>query len=121
MDAWADLQQNVAAVSAATEGGIRAFQALAVGGKAGDGRTTAFCRWVHGRIIPMSRIRPQLQALTQTGLQGEPLREIWPFLDSEIARRGNELQFEMFFRGAGLPPYHFGCRTRVRPIRIERG
>lgn len=122
LDAWAYLWQNVAAVEASAAAGFRAFEAIAVGGRTGDGRTTAFCRWVHGRIIPLSRIRPQIEALSRASLEGRgaALRGIWPFLDPEIARHGNELQFETFFRGAGLPPYHFRCRTKARPIRISR-
>lgn len=122
LDAWAYLWQNVAAVEAAAAGGIRAFEAIAVGGKLGDGRTTKFCRWVHGRIIPLSRIRPQIEAVSRASLEGRgaALRRAWPFLAPEIAFGGNELQFETFFRGAGLPPYHFRCRTKARPIRIER-
>ncbi len=122
LDAWAYLWQNAAAVTASAAGGFRAFQAIAVGGKVGDGRTTAFCRWVHGRIIPLSRLQPQLAALQRTGLEGRAsaILPVWPFLDPETARHGNELQFEQFFRRAGLSPYHWGCRTRVRPIRISR-
>lgn len=122
LDAWAYLWQNVAAVEAAASAGMRAFEALAVGGSVGDGRTTAFCRWVHGRIIPLSRIQPQIDALVRSSLagRGEAVRRAWPFLDPETARNGNELQFEVFFRGAGLPPYHFRCRTRARPIRLSR-
>lgn len=122
LDAWAYLWQNVAAIEAAAAGGIRAFEAIAVGGKLGDGRTTAFCRWVHGRIIPLSRIRPQIEAITRSSLEGRgaAVLRAWPFLDPEIARNGNELQFETFFRRSGLPPYHFRCRTKARPIRITR-
>lgn len=122
LDAWAYLWSNVAAVEAAQAGGIRAFEVQAVGGKAGDGRTTRFCRWAHGRIIPLARIRPQIEALTRSSLagRGERIRAAWPFLPPEVARNGNELEFELFFRKAGLPPYHFGCRTKARPVRIER-
>jgi len=122
LDAWAYLWSNVAAVEAASAGGVRAFEVIAVGGKLGDGRTTQFCRWAHGRIIPLSRIQPQIAAIMQGSLEGKSARvkAVWPFLNPEIARNGNELQFAMFFRRAGLPPYHFGCRSRARPIRIER-
>jgi hypothetical protein len=118
VDAWAYLWAGLSGVEAALAGGIRAFQAIAVI----DGNTTAFCRWVNGRIIPLSRVRPQIDAITKASLGGQmdALKRAWPFLDSEVARRGNELQFELFFRKAGLPPYHFGCRTQPRPIMIGR-
>lgn len=117
VDAWAYLWQNIAAVEVATDAGVRAFEANAVR----DARTTAFCRWVHGRIIPMSRARPQIEALTQAALRRDSaeLLALWPFIDPEVARNGNELQFETFFRKAGLPPYHFRCRTTARPVQIR--
>ena len=121
VDSWAYLWQNVGAFEAAYSGGVRAFEARAVGGRTGDGRTTAFCRWVHGRIIPIARVQAQRAAMVQASLAGdaEAIQRAWPFLDGEVARNGHELQFERFFRGAGLPPYHFRCRTTVRPVRIE--
>lgn len=122
VDVWAYLTQNVAAVEAARDAGARAFEVVAVGGKVGDGRTTRFCRWAHGRLVPFSRIEKQIKGLRSSGLSGRAaaIRTAWPFLDSETARNGNELVFEQFFRRAGLPPYHFGCRSKVRAIRIER-
>jgi hypothetical protein len=122
VDAWAYLWQNVAAVEAARDAGARAFEVVAVGGKLGDGRTTKFCRWAHGRIVPFSRIEAQLKGLRSSSLSGRAAAIVaaWPFLDSETARNGNELSFELFFRRAGLPPYHFGCRSKVRAIRIGR-
>jgi hypothetical protein len=123
LDAWAYLQANVATMTASQQAGFRAFEVVAVGGKEGDGRTTAFCRWAHGRIIPMSRIGPQLALLQDASLRGDAaaIKEAWPFLDGETARKGDELQFERFFRRVGIPPYHHRCRSRARPIRIGRG
>lgn len=122
VDAWAYLWTNIAGVEAAQAAGIRAFEVVAVGGRIGDGRTTRFCRWAHGRLIPLSRIREQIAALTNGSLRGDSaaLRASWPFLDAETARNGNELQFELFFRRAGLAPYHYRCRSRALPVRIER-
>ena len=84
-----------------------------------DGRETAFCHWINGRIVPIERVRRQLKALQDAALSGnrEAMIQARPFLSSAIAKRGNELQFERFFRRAGLPPYHFGCRTTAKPVR----
>lgn len=122
VDVWAYSVQNVAAVEAAVDAGARAFEVVAVGGKAGDGRTTRFCRWAHGRIVPFKRIEKQIKDLRNASLgsRAAAIQAAWPFLDPETARNGNELVFELFFRRAGLPPYHFGCRSKVRAIRIRR-
>ncbi len=116
IDNWAYLWSNVAGISAAIASGARAFEAVAVV----DTNTTRFCRWVNGRIVPLGRIQKQLAAVRSSGLDGNfsSIRQAWPFIDAEIARNGNELQFELYFRRAALSPYHFGCRTRILPIRL---
>ena len=116
VDAWAYLWSGISSTEAAFAGGVRAFQAVAVV----DKDTTKFCRWVNGRIIPLARAKPQIDAIARNALAGDAaeLEALWPFIDPEIARSGNELQFEKFFRRVGLPPYHFRCRTRPRPITV---
>lgn len=87
-----------------------------------DEKTTAFCRWVHGRVKSMRRIRARVQTQIEASLGGDAgaLKSNWPFLDPEIARRGSELEFASFFRTAGLPPYHFGCRDDIEAFRSGR-
>ena len=83
-----------------------------------DGRETSFCRWVNGQFVPIARVRRQQAAYQRAVLAGdrEAMFRARPFLDAEIAKRGNEYQWERFFRRAGLPPFHFGCRTVPVPV-----
>lgn len=116
VDSWAYRTFNAAAVAASFSGsGVIGYQIVANL----DGRETAFCHWVHGRIVPVSRVRRQQEAHSLAVLRGDRAGMIraTPFLDSAVAKRGSEVAFERFFRRAGLPPYHFGCRSGSRVIR----
>lgn len=77
-----------------------------------DARTTAFCRWVHGKTIEIRRARLQIQAYLGAVEAGDEdaAKAAWPILDSSDAR-GDGADFEVSFRGLALPPYHFFCRT----------
>ncbi|CAK9074188.1 Band 7 protein CG42540 [Durusdinium trenchii] len=84
-----------------------------------DTKTTPFCRWVHGRTINLRRARAQIDRQIRLANAGdaEGLIENWPLLPSNVSR-GREEEQEMawtqFFRRAGLPPYHIGCRTVIQ-------
>lgn len=84
-----------------------------------DERTTAFCRWVHGRIKSVRQLRARVQRQVEAALAGDvsALQANAPFIDPEIARRGTEDEFAAFFRTAGLPPFHFGCRDDIEAVR----
>lgn len=106
VDAWGYRQTNVASFRAGRAAGYQLFQVVAVL----DERTTSFCRWAHGRLVPVTRVLAQLNA------DGPP-EEVWPFIDRGAK---SELAFEKFFRRVGGPPYHFGCRSRLRPVQLGR-
>jgi hypothetical protein len=115
IDSWAYRTFNVGIVAAAATEGVIGFRLQA----SLDGRETAFCRWVHGRTVPLSRVRRQMQRHREAVLAGDraAMLRSFPFLDPETALRGSPLEFEQFFRRAGLPGYHFGCRTVSKPVR----
>lgn len=115
IDTWAYATFNAGIVAASDLRGVEGYRLKATI----DGRETSFCRWANGRFIPLRRVLRQQEALQQAALSGdiEAIKRARPFLSSEVARRGNELQFERFLRRAGLPPFHFGCRTQARPDR----
>lgn len=115
IDTWAYGTFNAGIVAASDLRGVEGYRLKATI----DGRETSFCRWANGRFIPLRRVLRQQEALQQAALSGdiEAIKRARPFLSSEVARRGNELQFERFLRRAGLPPFHFGCRTQARPDR----
>lgn len=126
VDAWAYRWFGIGAIKA----GVAAAAADAFGLPAGvagfrldatvDAKTTRFCRWVNGRIVPLAQVERQVQEHVQNALRGDVvgMASNWPFLSPEVARGGSPLQFERFFRRAGLPPYHFGCRTRPRRVTL---
>lgn len=108
VDTWAYQWFNIGSFEAARAARVTTIYADAQI----DRRTTKFCTWVHGREINMQRAAAQVRGdLNGTG---------WPFLDPETARRGNVFHFMTFWRRAALPPYHFGCRTRVRRTRPDQ-
>lgn len=115
IDSWAYSTFSAGLVAASDLRGVTGYRLKATI----DGRETSFCRWANGRFIPLGRVLRQQKALQQAALSGdiEALKRARPFLSSDVARRGNELQFERFLRRAGLPPFHFGCRTQARPDR----
>lgn len=115
IDSWAYATFSAGLVAASDLRGVVGYQLKATI----DGRETSFCRWVNGRVVPLGRVLRQQAAIRQASLTGdvEAIKRARPFLSSELARRGNEVQFERFLRRAGLPPFHFGCRTQARPVR----
>ena len=101
------------------ETGALFFQAVAVL----DGRTTPFCRWVHGRLISASKIRDQIRNHIRASMRGDvdALMANWPLIDSKTANfegAGQDATFGRAFAGVALPPYHGRCRTTVRPFSL---
>jgi hypothetical protein len=80
-----------------------------------DRRTTPFCRWVHGRVVSVSRARQQVDAYVGAALEGdvEGMLRAWPLLSDEIAHAGSTAGFQARFASLGLGPYHWGCRTET--------
>ena len=85
-----------------------------------DAGTTKFCRWVNKREIPLSRVQKELAGRRDavTRGDGKALMNSRRFLTPNQARNGSTALFAKFFRTAGLPQYHIGCRTIVG---IKRG
>ncbi len=86
-----------------------------------DAGTTKFCRWVNGRAIPRKAIAKELGRRRDAIARGDgdALIAGRRFLSPKAARTGSTKLFANFFRTAGLPQYHIGCRTivRVKPAR----
>ena len=98
--------------------GVLFFEASNNPPRGPDGRTTAFCRWVHGKTIPLTRARGQVDRHITLALSEDfqGLVSNWEFIDPITAKRGDEDEFASFFSSVGLPPYHFACRTVLRPV-----
>ena len=114
IDSWAYSTFAAGTIAGSRQQGLTGFRLQATV----DGRETAFCHWINGQFVPLARARRQALAIQRATLAGdfEALKHARPFLSPEIARRGNEVQWERFFRRAGLPPFHFGCRTIPVPV-----
>lgn len=118
VDAWAYRWHNASAFIHAAAGAVARGEALvAVNNPPGgpDARTTPFCRWVHGRVLSVTRAASQVRAYTRAALEGDldAMIRAWPLLSSSAAARGGPAAFRVSFAQLGLPPYHWGCRTRV--------
>lgn len=68
-----------------------------------DQRTSAICRALDGRIIPVAELSRQKEAILEARTQ-EELKQAAPWLDAEQV--AGDLP-----RNYGLPPYHYRCRT----------
>ena len=99
--------------------GIQAGLTVLVAQAVIDGKTTTFCRWVNGRVISTFKAAKQLDPHLQAALKGEVQTMIqnWPMLSSEITTSESSSVLSRGFARAGLPPYHWRCRTTVRWLR----
>lgn len=121
-DVWAYRAFNLGVLLAAEEAGIERLIAI----NPNDDRTTPFCRWVHRKVIRVSKARRKIDAFlgaAEAQDRGKMIRA-WPFLKQSKgalerlrARNGGSqiLGFRRHFANVGLPPYHWKCRTRAVP------
>ena len=112
LDIWAYSAFVAAEVEAATAEDVATrFIAVALL----DSGTTKFCRWVHRREIPLRAIGKEMAARRGSVARGDGAALIAgrKFLSPKAARSGSIRMFARFFRTAGLPQYHIGCRTIV--------
>lgn len=110
VDAWAYRRYNLGTFLAGERAGVTEWIAV----NPLDNLTTRFCRWVHGRTVAVGRIRGQLEQLEIAVLEGdlEALMDIWPL---DAPQSGDPRDNRRNFARMGLPPYHFRCRTVIRP------
>ena len=92
--------QSLARVEQFTKAGIEEVKVVAVI----DSRTSAICRSMHGRIIPLEHLRQQANAI----LAAQSVEE-----KKAASRWQSQPLFGKLPSDVGLPPYHFRCRTVV--------
>ena len=92
--------QSLARVEQFTKAGIEEVKVVAVI----DSRTSAICRSMHGRIIPLGHVRQQANAI----LSAQNVDE-----KKAASRWQSQPLFGKLPSDVGLPPYHFRCRTVV--------
>lgn len=114
LDAWAYQTFNAGSIRAAAADGHNFIQLHAKI----DGKTTAFCRLVDGRVVPMAVALGQLAAIEAATRSGnvEALRLAAPFFDRPD--RATQADVDAALARGGLAPFHHGCRTRNVPVRL---
>ena len=80
-----------------------------------DDRTSAICRHLHGRLVPMGALSAQkgkLLAAAQA-LDTEAAKKAQPMLSGASAATVllEPRTSKIIAQGIGMPPYHFRCRT----------
>jgi len=80
-----------------------------------DDKTTPFCRWVHGQVVEVRKIRRQIQGYLSavSDRNVDRAKEMWPLLSSKDAS-SEGTPFAESFKRLGMPPYHPFCRTVMR-------
>jgi hypothetical protein len=115
-DQWSYRWFNIGQYVTARDNGLTLIRAMNNPPRGPDAKTTAFCRWVHGRVIDVGRADDQIREHVRASLAGDigRLMSNWPLLSSQIAEDDSETaeaSFALNFRRLGLPPYHARCRT----------
>jgi hypothetical protein len=98
-------------VSAYERAGVEYAEVVAVL----DDRTSAICRHLHGRLIPMGALSAQKGRLLTAAqaLDTEAAKKAQPMLSGASAAMVllEPKTSKIVAQGIGMPPYHFRCRT----------
>ncbi len=81
-----------------------------------DSKTTDICRRMHGRILPISNMRNQLDGALKAGNSLKGMKKAHPMISQQDWNdRLSKLTStkDLVRGGACMPPYHFNCRTRT--------
>ena len=75
-----------------------------------DDRTTAICRSMHGRIIPVSSMRRQVDNYFKACAtrNKDKIKKAWPWVGESKAKGTTK---QMIRRNVSLPPLHARCRS----------
>lgn len=114
-DTWAYRWNRIGQVRGLELAGVRVAYAKATL----DAKTTPFCRWVDGKPVAVSKLTRQVNRYVKAVTDGDydAAREAWPMLQFKAGDGAK--QFRKAFKGVGVPPYHFRCRTRLTSRRGE--
>lgn len=98
--------QNISRLNQALKYGVKYFKIRAKI----DNKTSDFCRWINGKIIPAEHLVKQLNnILDATNIDDK--KEAAPWQSQPI--------FGVLPANVGLPPYHGRCRTEHHPVWIR--
>lgn len=80
-----------------------------------DNRTTEICRSLHGRVIPLSVMTDQRDAMVEAAQSGnmDAIKRAQPMIGGKLEKRLASIgkTSDLIDEGIGMPPYHFRCRT----------
>ena len=98
--------QNVSRLNQSLKYGVKYFKVRA----RIDNKTSDFCRWINGKIIPAKHLKQQLNnILDATNIDDK--KQAAPWQSQPI--------FGVLPVNVGLPPYHGRCRTQIEPVWIN--
>jgi len=114
LDSWAYQSYNAASIRAAARDGDNFIMLKAIR----DNNTTAFCRLVDGRVIPMAQALAQLRRVADAVITGDhaALLRAAPFHPNPNA--ATQAEVDAVVAAGGLAPFHHGCRTLNVPVRL---
>jgi len=98
--------QNIAVVNRAARSATKYFRIRAKM----DARTTAICRSMHGRLIPVEHIVKQVEGIMSAKSVGEAIK--W----TDTSKEKSGLWSSKLPSNVGIPPYHHGCRTIIEEV-----
>ncbi len=75
-----------------------------------DNKTSDFCRWINGKIIPAKHLKEQLNNILDA-INIDDKKQAAPWQNQPI--------FGVLPANVGLPPYHGRCRTQIEPVWIN--
>lgn len=119
-DAWAYRVFNVGRYLAMKDQSVREYVAYNNPPRGPDARTTPFCRAIHRRVVKVERIEKSLGdylAAVRANDRGLAFRS---FPLSTLSRVETAADFRKVRGLAGLPPYHYRCRTIIADARAAR-
>lgn len=114
IDLWAYRQYNIGLFSNLRQRTVRVFVAVATL----DEKTSAFCRYINGRVVSAQVVQQQIDDYNQAISDGDEQRakDLWPLVPPKIVSSGTAEEIEQYLLDSGslgLPPYHFRCRTII--------
>lgn len=122
VDTWAYGARAVGIFEAARELGLAELVAMNNPPAGPDERTTKFCHWVHGRTIELRgswvKSLERYRAAVESD-DAEAAKKARPM--GSFSKTDGPQQFRAHFVRAGLPPYHWRCRTQAMPRELAEG
>ena len=119
-DAWAYRVYNVGRYLAMRDRQVREFVAYNNPPLGPDSKTTRFCRSIHRKVVKVERIEKSLDDYLAAVKAGDRTLAHRSFPMSTLGKVKTAEDFSRVRGLAGLPPYHYRCRTIIADARVAR-